>query len=114
VCALDQLVHLAPEVFRPGSPPFAVASRACRWLLPWAIVFALSSMTAYTATTALTPTLATDPGVPPSTFANSKGIIMRVTCPDDPSFTADVRVDSVQALDVLMAASCEMRRPECA
>ena len=110
------------------SPPFC---RASRWLAPWAMVFALSCMIAYAATTALAITLAGESspsvavGAPSKSpdedaaariartrFANSYGLVMRVTCPDDPGFSADARVDSVQALDVLAEGNCEMRLPE--
>ena len=35
-----------------------------------------------------------------------KGAFMRVNCPDDPEFTADIVVDSVQALDTLTEGQC--------
>ena len=101
---------------------------ACRWLSPFAITVAVSALIACTAATALAPRLAVESSAgiasaglsqPPdadiaarsvlSQFVEPQGASMRVSCPGDPNHAADVRVDDVQALDIITEGNCEMR-----
>ena len=98
---------------------------ACRWLWPLLAAFMLSTLI-MAATVLVSPVGSTestgrdnvphpesvraDEFRPPLGSAiEPRGALMRVTCPDDPGVTADLVVDSVQALNTLSEGNCTMQ-----
>jgi hypothetical protein len=94
---------------------------ACKWLSPLVLVVAISALIACATTTAVFPVqgvVPTGPSQPPEMDVGSdsvitrlvepQGVVTRVSCPDNPSYVADLRVDSVMALDLVTEGQCEM------
>jgi hypothetical protein len=104
---------------------------ACRWLLPWAIILAISACIAHAAAAMLAPALTIETGTRvtadeqsapaednkrPTWFmvqsAETSSAMTRVSCPSEPDVITDVQIVSLQDLDLLMASQCAIGAPQ--
>ena len=91
-----------------------------RWLAPWAVVLAMSTVIAHTADALLIPSnsvevVASDPARPTQVQTlvalEPEGVLTRVNCPADADTAVhEVLIISLQDLQALEAGRCEMHR----